>query len=26
MIYPYKDKSPKIDKSAFIADYATVTG
>ncbi|MBU9673057.1 gamma carbonic anhydrase family protein [Planococcus sp. CP5-4] len=26
MIYPYKDKSPNIDKSAFIADYATVTG
>ncbi|ANU16787.1 gamma carbonic anhydrase family protein [Planococcus maritimus] len=26
MIYPYKDKSPKIDKSAFIADYSTITG
>ena len=26
MIYPYKDKSPKIDKTVFIADYATVTG
>lgn len=26
MIYPYKDKSPKIDKSAFIADFTTVTG
>ncbi|MEZ0479799.1 gamma carbonic anhydrase family protein [Planococcus sp. SSTMD024] len=26
MIYPYKDKSPNIDKSAFIADYATITG
>lgn len=26
MIYPYKDKSPNIDKSAFIADHATVTG
>ena len=26
MIYPYKDKYPKIDPSAFIADYATVTG
>ncbi|QMT18555.1 gamma carbonic anhydrase family protein [Planococcus maritimus] len=26
MIYPYKDKSPIIDKSAFIADYATITG
>ena len=26
MIYPYKDKYPKIDPTAFIADYATVTG
>ncbi|MBT2582578.1 gamma carbonic anhydrase family protein [Planococcus sp. ISL-109] len=26
MIYPYKDKSPKIDNSAFIADFVTVTG
>lgn len=26
MIYPYKGKSPKISDSAFIADYATVTG
>jgi carbonic anhydrase/acetyltransferase-like protein (isoleucine patch superfamily) len=26
MIYPYKDKSPSIDPSVFIADYATVTG
>lgn len=26
MIYPYKDKTPNIDSSAFIADYATVTG
>ena len=26
MIYPYKDKNPKIDPSAFIADYATITG
>lgn len=26
MIYPYKDKSPKIDKSVFIADYSTITG
>ncbi|WP_271852229.1 gamma carbonic anhydrase family protein [Planococcus maritimus] len=26
MIYPYKDKKPKIDKSAFIADYSTITG
>ncbi|RLJ82113.1 gamma carbonic anhydrase family protein [Planococcus citreus] len=26
MIYPYKDKSPNIDRSVFIADYATVTG
>ncbi|CAM3768093.1 gamma carbonic anhydrase family protein [Mesobacillus zeae] len=26
MIYPYNDKLPKIAESAFIADYATVTG
>lgn len=26
MIYPYKDKSPTIHPSAFIADYATITG
>ncbi|WP_050181078.1 gamma carbonic anhydrase family protein [Domibacillus robiginosus] len=26
MIYPYKDKQPEIAESAFIADYATVTG
>lgn len=26
MIYPYKDKSPKISNSAFIADYVTITG
>ncbi|MDQ0272261.1 gamma carbonic anhydrase [Cytobacillus purgationiresistens] len=26
MIYPFKDKQPKIAESAFIADYATVTG
>ncbi len=26
MIYPYKGKTPKISDSAFIADYATVTG
>ena len=26
MIYPFKDKYPNIDPSAFIADYATVTG
>jgi len=26
MIYPFKDKTPKIDPSVFIADYATVTG
>lgn len=25
-IYPYKDKSPEIDPSAFIADYAVITG
>lgn len=26
MIYPYKDKAPTIDDSAFIADYVTITG
>lgn len=26
MIYPYKGKYPKIAKSAFIADYVTITG
>jgi carbonic anhydrase/acetyltransferase-like protein (isoleucine patch superfamily) len=26
MIYPYKGKHPQIAESAFIADYATVTG
>lgn len=26
MIYPYKDKIPTIDDSAFIADYVTITG
>lgn len=26
MIYPYKDKLPKIATSAFIADYVTITG
>lgn len=26
MNYPYKDKHPQIDPSAFIADYATITG
>jgi len=26
MIYPYKDKTPMISSSAFIADYATITG
>ena len=26
MIYPYKDKKPNIDPSAFIADYVTITG
>ncbi|MGG0240916.1 gamma carbonic anhydrase [Bacillus rhizoplanae] len=26
MIYPYKDKKPKIANSAFIADYVTITG
>lgn len=26
MIYPYKDKIPTIHASAFVADYATITG
>lgn len=26
MIYPYNDKYPQIDPSAFIADFATITG
>ncbi len=26
VIYPYKDKLPKIADSAFIADYVTITG
>ncbi len=26
MIYPYKDKNPKIDPTVFIADNVTVTG
>ncbi len=26
MIYPYKGKEPKIDESAYIADYVTITG
>ena len=26
MIYPYKDKSPAIHPTAFIADYTTITG
>ena len=26
MIYPYKESSPKIDPTVFIADYATITG
>ena len=26
MIYPFKDKNPKIDPSVFIADHATITG
>jgi carbonic anhydrase/acetyltransferase-like protein (isoleucine patch superfamily) len=26
MIYPYKEKEPKISPSAFIADYVTITG
>lgn len=26
MIYPYKDKTPTIDETVFIADYVTITG
>ncbi len=26
MIYPFKDKNPKIDPSVYIADYVTITG
>ncbi|MBN6889347.1 carbonic anhydrase/acetyltransferase-like protein (isoleucine patch superfamily) [Cytobacillus horneckiae] len=26
MIYPFKDKHPKIAENVFIADYATITG
>ncbi|MFJ8066146.1 gamma carbonic anhydrase family protein [Psychrobacillus sp. NPDC096426] len=26
MIYPYKEKIPSIDETAFIADYVTITG
>lgn len=26
MIYPYKEKRPKISETAFIADYVTITG
>jgi carbonic anhydrase/acetyltransferase-like protein (isoleucine patch superfamily) len=26
MIYPYKGKEPNISKTAFIADYVTITG
>ncbi|WP_338750805.1 gamma carbonic anhydrase family protein [Bacillus sp. FJAT-52991] len=26
MIYPYKEKTPNIADSAYIADYATITG
>ena len=26
MIYPFKGKEPKIDQSAYIADYVTITG
>ncbi|RHW33265.1 gamma carbonic anhydrase family protein [Lysinibacillus yapensis] len=26
MIYPFKDKNPKIDPSVYIADHAVVTG
>lgn len=26
MIYPFKGKTPNIDPSVFIADYATITG
>jgi carbonic anhydrase/acetyltransferase-like protein (isoleucine patch superfamily) len=26
LIYPYKEKKPRISSSAFIADYVTITG
>ncbi|MDY7223822.1 gamma carbonic anhydrase family protein [Halalkalibacterium halodurans] len=26
MLYPYKDKKPKIAESVFLADYVTITG
>lgn len=26
MIYPYKDKTPTVSETAFIADYVTITG
>lgn len=26
MIYPFKNKNPKIDPSVFIADNAVITG
>ncbi|ANU11491.1 hypothetical protein A1A1_16433 [Planococcus antarcticus DSM 14505] len=26
MIYPFKEKSPQIDPSVFIADYTTISG
>ncbi|SOC36647.1 gamma carbonic anhydrase [Ureibacillus acetophenoni] len=26
MIYPYKDKNPKIDPTVYIADHAVITG
>jgi carbonic anhydrase/acetyltransferase-like protein (isoleucine patch superfamily) len=26
MIYPYKNKFPKISESAFVADYVTISG
>ncbi|MFS0574528.1 gamma carbonic anhydrase family protein [Sporosarcina sp. 179-K 3D1 HS] len=26
MIYPYKDKTPNIDPSVYIAEYTTITG
>lgn len=26
MIYPFKEKMPRIDETVYIADYATVTG
>lgn len=26
MLYPFKDKTPRIADSAFIADYVTITG